>query len=53
MDKFWNWFNAERVGRVESETSQDMFQTNGSILLYWSMMIPILVAIVISIIYLG
>lgn len=51
MDKFWNWFNAERVGRVEAETSQDMFQTNGSILLYWSMMIPVMVAIVLSIIY--
>lgn len=53
MNKFWNWFNAERLDRVEAETSQDMFQTNGSILLYWSMMIPVIIAIVLSIIYLG
>ena len=33
-NKFKTWFNAERVGRVEEGTSQDMFQTNGSIIVY-------------------
>ena len=51
IEKIKNWCKEERLGRTEEETSQDMFPTNGDILLWWGMMIPIIIAICISIVF--
>lgn len=34
MNRFKKWWNAERVGRFEEGTSQDVAPTNGALVIY-------------------
>ena len=47
------WLSEERLGRSEAGTSQDMLQTNGDIVLWWVIFIPILIAIFCSVYFFG
>ena len=53
LENFKEWLSKERLGRTEAETSQDMFPTNGDIVLWWAIFLPILVAIFVSIAFVG
>ena len=53
IEKLKEWMSSERLGRCEEGTSQDMFPTNGDMLLWWAIMIPIVIAVAFAVALLG
>lgn len=47
------WWNQERINRIEIDTSQDMFSTNGLLATYWIIMSSIIGIIILSMYFLN